>query len=353
MKIVIITDTHAGVRNDNKSLRTKQQLFYDQLFFPYIQENGIRVLFHLGDVFDRRKFVNYDTLNWWNRTFIRRLNELNLESHVIVGNHDCYYKTTNSVNSLTDVYPDTEKFNVYWDKPADLQFGSSLITLVPWLAPDNQEVSLKHIRETNSNVLMGHFEINGFTMHKGHVCEEGLDSELFSKFHSVYSGHFHTRSSARNITYLGAPYEMTWNDHGESRGFHVFDTETLNLQFIQNPYTSFNKIKYDDQNLSVNDIHKMDFSNLSDTFVKMVIINKTNPYLFDIMVDKLNKSNLAEFRIVEDNKHLDELSEESILDETESTEMILEKYVDGLEVGVDKSLLQKLMREVYMESLSV
>ena len=47
---------------------------------------------------------------------------------------------------------------------------------------------------------------------------------------------------------LGNPYQMFWNDVDDKRGFHIFDTETNELEFIENPYTIFERIYYEDNN---------------------------------------------------------------------------------------------------------
>lgn len=354
MKIALITDTHAGMRGDNKALRAKQEQFYDDVFFPYIDENNITDLIHLGDVFDRRKYVNFETLAWWNRVFMDRLNEREVMCDFIAGNHDTYYKSTNSINSLRELYSQSnyQTMNFYWEEPVVKEYDGVEICLVPWLAPDNTEKSLTAIKETKAPILMGHLELVGFTMQKGHVCDHGMQSELFSKFHQVYSGHFHTQSKAKNIHYLGAPYQMTWNDHGEVKGFHVFDTETMSTEFIENPHASFHKIKYEDSDLTAMDVNALDFSNLTDAFVKVIVINKSNPYLFDLLLDKLNGSGAADVKVVDDNKNMDDLSEEDLLDETESTEVILRKYIDGISVPDNhKEVLQKFMQELYYEGL--
>lgn len=356
MKIAIITDTHAGARNDNKALKAKQQQFYEEVFFPTLEERGITTVLHLGDLYDRRKYINFETLSWWNRIFMDRLNALNIECHFIAGNHDTYYKSTNEVNALRELYDSSkyETMNFYWKEPVEIDFDGATVCLAPWLAPDNTEVSLQKIAASKAQILMGHFELTGFTMTKGQLCDHGLDAGVFSKFHSVFSGHFHTQSKGKNIQYLGSPYEMTWNDHGERKGFHIFDTKTFELEFIENTHKSFHKIKYEDSDLTVADIADLDLSGLTNAFVKVIIINRTNPYMFDLLMDKLNNCGAAEVKIVEDNKYFDELSEGELLDETESTEVILQKYIEAIEIGesVDKTVLTKFMLELYKESLS-
>jgi len=62
MKVAIITDTHFGGKNDNVSFAAYQQRFYEGTFFPILRREGVTTIFHLGDVFDRRKYANYNSL---------------------------------------------------------------------------------------------------------------------------------------------------------------------------------------------------------------------------------------------------------------------------------------------------
>lgn len=353
-KIVLITDTHAGMRNDNKALRNKQQAFFDEVFFPYIDDHNIRHVVHLGDVFDRRKFVNFETLAWWNYTFMSRLDSRNIKAHFIAGNHDVYYRSNNDVNSLKELYTDTYKnMSFYWQNTVELTFDGCKVLLCPWLSPANSEQCLAEIEASSAQVLMGHFEIAGYQMQRGQLCDHGLDSNIFSKFHSVLSGHFHSKSVGRNITYLGAPYQMTWADYGEKKGFHVFDTETLELEFIENPHNSFIKLKYEDSDLSFDDVANFDVSNLKDTFIKIVLVNKTNGFIFDRFVDRINSGGPADVKIVDDNKYLDNLDIETFVDETQSTDQILRTFVESLEVAVDKDKLHSFIQTLYQESLAI
>ena len=58
MKIALITDTHWGARNDNVIFSNYFRKFYDNIFFPLLEERNIKTLLHLGDVVDRRKYIN-------------------------------------------------------------------------------------------------------------------------------------------------------------------------------------------------------------------------------------------------------------------------------------------------------
>ena len=59
MKIAILNDTHCGARNSSDVFMQYQEKFYSDIFFPYLLENGITKIIHLGDYYEHRKFVNF------------------------------------------------------------------------------------------------------------------------------------------------------------------------------------------------------------------------------------------------------------------------------------------------------
>ena len=100
MKIALLNDTHFGCRNDSPAFIEYQNRFYDEQFFPHLIKNNINTLIHLGDVVDRRKFINFNTAHNFQKKFWKRLWDLKIDTHIILGNHDTYYKNTNKVNSI-------------------------------------------------------------------------------------------------------------------------------------------------------------------------------------------------------------------------------------------------------------
>jgi len=183
--------------------------------------------------------------------------------------------------------------------------------------------------------------------------EEGLSRELFRKFSRTFSGHYHHKSSADGITYLGNPYQLTWQDYGDQRGFHIFDIEKDTLEFIANPFEMFYRINYDDKKDSITDITNIDMGPYKDTYVKVVVINKTNPYLFDKFMNSLYNVNPADITIVEDftdpNEGLDE-----VVDQAEDTLTILNKYVDSVqEQNIDNIRLKNLLKQLYVEAINI
>ena len=215
--------------------------FYDEFFFPTLAEREIKTVLHLGDIFDRRKYMNYNTLKSCKEYFFDQAKDLNIDMHVVPGNHDTYFKNTNSVNAPELLLQEYENVKVY-PEITELEFDNRKILFVPWICSDNYSSTMEMVGRTDAKVCFGHFEFSGFQMYAGMPNEHGMDHTAFEHFDLVCSGHYHHRSSRDNVVYLGNPYEITWSDFNDARGFNIYDTETNELEFMQNPYRMFHKI---------------------------------------------------------------------------------------------------------------
>lgn len=351
MKICLLGDTHFGARNDSPAFHKFFAKFYNEVFFPYLEQNNILHIIQLGDVFDRRKYVNFNTLDQCRSYFFDRANR-DYTTWALVGNHDTYFKNTNKVNSPELLLADYHQI-IPVESPITHEFENTEILFIPWICDDNIDVVQESINNTKAQIVIGHFEIDGFEMYKGSVHQGGLSRDMFNKFEMVLSGHFHHKSTYGNIHYVGTPYEMTWSDYGDPKGFHILDTETRELTFIENPFTIFHKLHYDDTDKQINEVVNIDFSQYSETFVKLIVRNKTNPYCFDMFVDKLEKAGVYNVQVVDDHFHMDSADDSDIISEAEDTLTILSKYVGQLDDGVDKPQLDALLRNLYQEALSV
>lgn len=352
MKVAILGDVHFGARGDSPHFSKFFEKFYNEIFFPYLEANNIQHIVQLGDVFDRRKFINFSSLNECNRYFFDRIYHGGYRTCIIAGNHDVFYKNTNNLNSL-NLLINKPNIEVITSKPKEIVLNDVKILLCPWITDDNQQQTMKALEETRSQIVMGHFDMVGFEMFKGHVSDIGLDRKVFEKFDMVLSGHYHHRSTSGNITYVGTPYEMMWSDYGDQKGFHVLDLNTRELEFISNPFKMFVKIHYNDINQPVGYVNGFDLSDLEGSYVKVIVRNKINPNWFDLLIDRLEKVGVADLQVVEDHFHLDLESDDDIVSQAEDTLTILKKYVDQVETNVDKQKLDGLMRELYREALSV
>jgi len=347
MKIALINDTHWGARNDSPAFIDYFNKFYEEVFFPYLQENNIKTLIHLGDVVDRRKFINHNTAHNFKLKFWDKTEELSLDTHVLLGNHDTYYKNTNEVNALQNL--NIPKNTKVYTKSETVTFDGLDILFLPWICDDIMEETLLSIDSSTAQIVMGHLEIKGFEMHKGHINEQGLDNSLFKRFEKVISGHFHKRSDDGHVYYLGSPYEITWSDYNCPKGFHIFDTETRELTRIPNPITVHKKLIYNDKQ---EDYTKKDLTQFENTFVKLFISNKTDTDMFDKLVDKFhNETNVYELNIIEDlTSDLTSTVKEDILDQGEDTLTFLGNYIDQIDTTLDKTKLKKFAKELYVEA---
>lgn len=346
MKIALITDTHYNFKKANKSFHDYFLKFYNEIFFPKLIEENITTVIHLGDAFDNRRGIDYWSLKWAKENVYDQFKKLNIKVYNIVGNHDAYYKNTNEINSidiLLNEYDNVVKISDVKEENID---GLDII-LVPWICSDNQDKILKKIKKTNAKVFFGHLELSGFLTYPGHIQQEGMSKNIFNKFDKVFSGHYHTKSDDGKIFYLGNPYEMFWNDVGDSRGFHFFDTKTYKLDFIKNPFTMFKKIYYDDDI-----IENTNFQNFSNKIVKIIIKNKSNQLNFDIFVDNIIKNNCLDLKILEMIQLFDD-NVDNCDDSIENTLTILDKYVEESEINIDKNQIKKVLSDIYEEALKL
>ena len=295
MKVAIITDQHFGARKGSKYLHDYFEKFYNDVFFPYLEENKITTVVDMGDTFDNRRNIDLWSLEWAKEKYFNKLRDLGIKVHTIVGNHTAYYKDTNSINSVDLLLNEYENVIVY-SEPTEIKLGKLKVLLLPWINSENYENTKNSIQKSTSKVVMGHLELNGFRATRGHMMEDGMDVDMFDKFERVYSGHFHTRSTNGKIFYLGNPYEMFWNDVNDTRGFTIFDTQTLEHTPIDNPHRLFYNIYYDDTNYKL-----FNGTEYQDKIVKVIVKKKTNQKQFEKFIDKLYSASVRvhELKIVE------------------------------------------------------
>jgi len=343
-----------GARNDSTLFLDFYEKFYRDTFFPKIKEEKVESVLILGDTFDRRKYLNFFTLKRSKEIFFEPLSKLGIKVHILAGNHDTYFKNTNEVNSVKLLLSEYDSTMNVIDEPTEISIGSHKICMMPWICADNLDKSMEMLKQTEASICCGHFEIQGFAMYRGMPSEEGLERKLFRKFRYTFSGHYHHKSDADDIYYLGNPYELTWQDYNDTRGFHILDLDTQELTFIENPNKMFYRVVYDDKVNSIKQITEMDLSEYKNKYVKVVVINKTNPYLFDKFMTSLYNVNPADITIVEDAIDLTDEIEGDKIDEAEDTLTIINKYVDTLQNdGIDNSKLKTMLRELYIEAINL
>ena len=347
MKVAIITDQHFGARKNSKHFHNYFLKFYNDIFFPTIEKEGITTIVDMGDTFDSRKGIDFAALSWAKNNYYDKLKDYTI--HTVVGNHTAYYKNTNEVNSIDLLLREYENVKIY-SEATEIKLGNLGVLLIPWINQENEEHTIKCIKKTKCSIVMGHLELNGFVVTQQVIMDHGFDVEYFKKFDKVYSGHFHTRSSVGDIHYLGNPYEIYWNDFENTRGFHFFDTETLEHTPINNPYRLFYKIYYEDTPHQTFDAREYE-----DKIVKVIVRQKSDLTQFEKFIDKLYSVNVAELKIVENFDFTGWYDKDDSASgyESEDTLSILNRYIEEAEISLDKSVVRKMVDEIYQEACEI
>jgi len=350
MKLAVLNDTHTGVRNSSEIFLENAEKFYTNIFFPYCQENGIDQILHLGDYYDHRKFVNFKALQHNRKHFLNPLRKYGMKMDIIPGNHDTFYKNTNDLNSLKECLGHyMNEIHIIMETKV-LEYGSLKIALLPWINSENYEESISFVENCKADWLCGHLELNGFDMIRGVKQTHGMDHKIFSRFEQVLTGHYHTASREDNIWYLGSQLEFTWNDAGDNKYFHVIDTETREITKIQNTYRLFEKILYNDEEMSYNNYN---VSVLKNKFVKVVVINKNDMFSFDRFIDRIQNENIHELKIAENfNEFLGENIEDNKIN-FDDTHEIVNSYIDAVDTDLDKDKIKSKVRELMTEAQSL
>ena len=345
MKIALLNDTHFGCRNDSPAFIDYQNKFYDDIFFPYLEKNNIKCLIHLGDVVDRRKFINHNTAYNFRKKFWSKLYKNNIETHIIIGNHDTYFKNTNEVNAIKNLRINGN--SKIYTEPDTVSFDGLDILFLPWICDDNIEKSNRAIETSKCEIAMGHLEVKGFEMHKGHFSDIGLEKSFFNRFEKVISGHFHKKSDDGQIYYLGTQYEITWADYKCPKGFHIFDTDTRELTRVENPYRMYKKIIYNDKQ---NSYSNYDIQQFNKCFVKLYISNKTDEEMYNKFVERLyNEIDVHQLQIIDDPIDINLTVSDNIIDKGEDTLTFLDNYIEQIDTKLDKKKLKDYAKNLYYE----
>jgi hypothetical protein len=346
MKIALLCDTHCGIRNSSEVFLDNAEDFYTNIFFPECEKRGVKQILHLGDYYDHRKFVNFKALNQNRRVFLDQLRKHNMIMDIIPGNHDTYYKNTNELNALKECLGHYMNEVHIIMEPTVMQYGSLSMALLPWICADNYEPSMNFIRDCKADWLGAHLELANFEIGRGILAPHGMDAKIFKKFEQVLSGHYHTASRRDNIWYLGNPMEFFWSDAHDPKFFHILDTESRQIEKIQNTYTLFEKIVYNDKEMDYNNYNK----NLSKKFVKVVVSEKTDPFTFDRFIDNIQNQDIYELKIAE---NFNEFMGANVDDEEvnfEDTTEIVDSYIEAVDTDLDKDKIKIQMRELMTEA---
>ena len=343
MKIAKITDTHFGGRRRSKVFHDFFQKFYDIIFFPELEKRGIKHCIHMGDAFDNRKNIDYWSLDWAKEHVYDKFKNLGVKVWQLVGNHDVYYKNTNRINSIDSLLEHYDNI-VPISSPGQYEVGDFKCFMLPWMCDDNYQETCDAIEKSDAKIAFGHLELTGFELYPGMVQQGGIDKGIIEKFDTVFSGHYHTRSNDGQTFYLGNPYQMYWNDCGDKRGFSILDTETLEIEFVENTYHIFEKIYYNDTPSATFKAHLY-----KDKIIKLFVRSRKSQLEYDKFLDKLLKAGIIDLKVVE-NTEINDREVDLDGEKVEDTLTLLNKYIEDSDFDLEKERVKTLLKEVYLEA---
>jgi DNA repair exonuclease SbcCD nuclease subunit len=303
-KYAILNDTHFGTRKTSEIIIEEQRKFFENIFFPYCKKHKIKKIFHAGDYWTDRYALSVKSMYVSRKMFLEKIRDEGMTMEIIPGNHDLGYKNNSTLNSLKESFGYFQPHVIIHSNPTECVYEDGMKVLwLPWVNSENLSKSLEAIDKTDAPILIGHLALSGFEFFKGQEAteleEEHITQKHLSKFKAVWTGHYHHKSSRDNIIYLGSQYQMSWNDFGSRKFFHVVNTKNpLKLTAVENPRSLYEHYYYDDKT-NLDEILSFDAKTLKEKFVKVFILHKSNPHLFESFIEKLNSfSEAYEIRVM-------------------------------------------------------
>lgn len=348
-KIAILGDTHFGFKKASGIFSNYFEDFLLNQFFPYLEENEITQVIQLGDLLDSRKYINAKTLKFVNEKYFKQFEDRKIHLFQMVGNHDVYYKNTNRINWIDNILSSNSyEYVTFCDKAETHEIFGEKFDIIPWINEENEHDIFKFMEGTDSKYLFGHLELSGFELTPGHFAQHGHSTKPFKKYDKVISGHYHIRSKKGNITYAGIPYQLTWSDCDDKKGFWILDTKGNRLSFKENPKKLFKRVEYDEDFI---DLKSFDFASLEKSYIKVFVRNKKDDKKYDDFLTRLNSIDLYDLSIITNNDLIDNNIELEEI-EIEDTLTILRKFVmKNVNDNINSDNIVRHIEDLYSEGL--
>jgi hypothetical protein len=360
-RIFLIGDVHLSLGFPNKSDKwfKVHQEYFDKFLFPYLEsevEEG-DIIVQLGDLYDNRDIIPIDHLNY-GLNIVERLAKL-APTHILVGNHDMYNKSSGDINTIK---PFKYIPNVFiYDTVQEIEFNGKTILMMPYIEKKNEQI--KYLKKhSGCDYLFCHSDLNGARMHLTSVAHRNnhkLDPTEFKGYGIVKTGHIHIRQNIKNISFVGSIFQMDRNDFGDKKGIEILDTETDKTIFIENTVSPvFKKVNV----LIDEDIDLLDELKDSNDYIDIKISN-------DLLINKrklrrkleliLEQGNFSSIEYINDIEEVKESKEEEETKEEDldidiSIELDYEEYIKEYIKNKDyKSKFKKGILSEYDEIIEV
>jgi hypothetical protein len=213
-KAAVFTDIHFGLKS-NSITHNEDCLAFVKWATAKAQEEGCETCFFLGDWHNNRAALNILTLNYSLRA-LEHMNDNFDAVYFIPGNHDLYYRDKRDVQSVEWArhLPKVQICND-WVQSGD-------VVIAPWLVGDDH----KRLAKKRAKYCFGHFELPGYYMNAMVLMPdtgEAKREDLYG-FEHVFTGHFHKRQTAGNVTYIGNCFPHNYADAGDdARGMMILE----------------------------------------------------------------------------------------------------------------------------------
>ena len=263
MAFAIIGDLHFGMKEDYPKFVDYQWDIFNESI-ETIYASGIKTVILLGDITDNRRYITYPTLKRLSSGLIYP----DINYIIIVGNHDCFYKNTNKLNSIRELFGNFNNVKIIDCEPETILIDNNECLFVPFITNDNYDMCLSAIKNSSSDYCFGHFDLNGAIMSKGITSESPLNVDNFVHFTKVFSGHFHTPQTIKNFIYVGSLFQLTWNDYDDIKSFMIVENNIISEYHTKNIYIKIlidNEFKFDN------------LEEYKDKFLKIYIYRKLSP----------------------------------------------------------------------------
>lgn len=261
MKVVILGDIHFGCGYSiGKIMSNKlnsRLIDYSNTFdyvIDYMVENDVSDFIITGDIFEHRR-PQPSELSLFSEK-IRRLKECNINTHIVIGNHDLIQEqkvtTIDVLQKLrfpkTFIYPNISSI-LCTDKKDMLN-----VIFLPYCtrhmlncASNNEAINrldkclqyeLNGITNNYPKILVGHFMLQntklGNVVFNDNIREIVLPIKIFNGLDAVIMGHVHSHQIIRQdpfITYVGSMERKNFGDVNINKYFLVVELKNKNFSF--------------------------------------------------------------------------------------------------------------------------
>lgn len=304
-KIYLLSDIHFGLRNSSKEWLESHKDYFENFFLPLIEKEIKQpYLIIAGDVFDNRQSINHLIMDYAIVLFLK-LSKLCKEIHIIAGNHDVFFKSSNAVTPLNFIKYLGSNITIY-KEPELIEIDNIKFFMLPWINDKVKEIEIIKSQSKHSDYLICHTEVKDFYYNAKVAVKNGNDLSVYKDYNKVFSGHFHLKQNAKNLYYIGSPFHFTRADIGNKKGIYIFNTSNEGLLFIENNYSSeFKKIKIIDiLNITLGELKKITKNHHIDLVADDEFVLRYN---VNALMRELKEAKSVQMNVIESDRKINEV----------------------------------------------